>query len=105
MSLPSAILTNMRDTVTVTLAGATDAYNAVTPGASVSARARVTYSRTSVASTRGDEAVTGLTVYMEDVAGLTADATLTLPDGKTYPVKSFTRPAWPDGSRHLRVQL
>jgi hypothetical protein len=105
MPLPSAILAQMRDTVTVTLAGEADAYGVVAAGATLLRRARVTYSRTAVATTRGDESVTGLTVYMEDVDGFTSDATLVLPDGKTYPVKSFTRPAWPDGSRHLRVQL
>lgn len=105
MPLPTAILGQMRDTVTVTLAGEADAYNVVASGATLLRRARVTYSRTMVSTTRGDEAVTGLTVHMEDVDGFTNDATLALPDGKTYPVKSYTRPAWPDGTRHLRVQL
>jgi hypothetical protein len=105
MPLPGAILAQMRDTVTVTLAGAKDAYGEAAAGSSVASRARVTHARTGSQSTSGEDVLTSYTVLMPDVAGFTIDATLTLDDGRVYPVKSFTRPAWPDGTRHLRVVL
>jgi hypothetical protein len=105
MPLPGAILAQMRDTVTVTLAGAKDAYGETAAGSSFPSVARVTYSRSNRETTRGDESTTGLTVYMPDIDGFNGDAVLLLPDGRSYPVKSYTRPAWPDGTRHLRVSL
>jgi hypothetical protein len=93
----------MRDTVTVTLAGARDAFDVPSPGAIVLARARVSPAGEAMRSTTGGDVTSpSFTVYMEDVAGFDDHATLTI-NGRVWPVKSFTRPAWPGGERHLRV--
>lgn len=103
MPLPSAVLAQMRDPVTVRLCAGTDSYGAKVYGDTVTVKGRVSFARTSVSSRGGDEVLQATIIYLPDVAGFTLDAEVTLPDGTKPPLKGVHRLAWPDGSYHLRV--
>jgi hypothetical protein len=106
MALPGAIVAQLRDSITVQLAGAVDAYGQRAAGSSLSVRGRVVTARTMVQSPGGDRLVEATKVIIPDVSGFTADAQLTLPDGTTHGVRSFSRRPWPDGrTYHIEVLL
>lgn len=105
MTLPSAISSLFSDTVTVRVFMGEDAYGSPIYGTAVQMPARVTYVRSIVATPQGNEFVTATVVYMDDVPGFAEDSEITLPDGTVRKVDKFTRPSWPDGSRHLEVML
>lgn len=102
--LPSPILAQMNDTVTVRLATGADAYNEMTYGDPFNVKARVTYARTTVATPGGDQRIEATVILMPDVAAMTTDAEITLPDGSVRPIKSLRRLSWPGGEpKHLQV--
>ena len=106
MALPGAIVAQLRDTISVQLATGEDAYGARTFGTATTVKGRVTTARTMVQTPGGDRLVEATKVILPDVAGFDGDAQLTLPDGKTYGVRTFTRRAWPDGATyHIEVLL
>lgn len=106
MALPGAILAQLRDDISVRLATGEDAYGAKVYADAVTVRGRVTTGRTLVQTPGGDQRVEATKVILPDVAGFNADAELTLPDGKAYGVRTFTRRAWPDGrTYHIEVLL
>ena len=106
MTLPAIVLANMRDTVTIRLATAGNAYNEITLGNPITVRGRVSYARTTVSTTQGDQRFESTVLYLPDVSGLTTDAQITLPDGTTRSPQSVRRLAWPDGQTwHLQVVL
>lgn len=103
--LPPGVIAQFKDTVTVHLVSGRDAYDVPVETAVGDVKARVTYGEQSVSVVDGNQIVTSIKVHMEDIAGFTSEASITLPDGKKRPVKRFNRPAWPDGTRHLAVYL
>lgn len=106
MTLPRAITAQFRDTVTVRLATGLDAYNdPVFSGAAITVPCRISHTRTSVATAGGTELQVSTVIHMEDIAGFSADAQIVLPDGSTHSAQTFDRPAWPNGTRHLKVVL
>lgn len=105
MAIPSAIRAHFDDRVDVRVVTNHDAYGNPVYATAESLPARVTYRKQLVVTPKGEQVVTSIRVYMEDVPGFTADAQLVLPDGSDWTVKQFNRPAWPDGTRHLEVDL
>jgi hypothetical protein len=105
MAIPAAIRAHFRDDVTVKVVTNHDAYGDPVYADPVTVPARVTYRKAHMVTPRGDEFVSSIRVYMPDVASFTADAQIVLPDGTDWTVKAFNRPAWPDGTRHLEVDL
>ena len=105
MPIPASIVALMQDTVGVRVFVGNDANGDPTYATKVNVRARVTYKRGYTVTTGCGQVITTTIVYMEDFPGFKADSEITLPDGSKHLVDSFSRPAWPDGSRHLEVSL
>jgi hypothetical protein len=92
----------MRDTVGVVVAGARDAYDQPAAGSTRYVKARVV---PSLRMNTDETFPSGYVVLMEDVPELDTHASLILPDGTTRSIKTVTRPSWPNGARHLRVEV
>ncbi len=105
MAIPAPISALMQDTVGVRVFIGKDSNGDPSYATKVNVRARVTYKRGYVATAGGGQVVTTTMVYMEDLPGFRVDSEITLPDASVYLVDQFSRPAWPDGSRHLEVAL
>jgi hypothetical protein len=101
--IPGAILAQMKDRIVVQLGTTLDAYGMTTPASAITVFGRVTYDRDQRATTGGEEVGEQTVILMPDIEGFTVDAQVTLPDGTTRPVRSFRRPSWPSGAKHLRV--
>ena len=105
MAIPAAIRAHFRDNVSVKVVTNHNAYGDPVYADPVTVRARVTYRKQNMVSAKGEEFKSSIRVLMPDVANFTADAEIVLPDGTDWTVKAFNRPAWPDGTRHLEVDL
>lgn len=105
MALPAAIRAQLRDTVTIAVKTGTDAYGDDVFADAVSRRARVTYHRGLIQKPGGDEVNTQYRIYAEDLSTITLESRITLPDGTTHDVQRFNRPAWPNGDRHLEIDV
>jgi hypothetical protein len=105
MAIPAAIRAHFDDEVQVKTVTNTDAYGDPVYADPVTMPARVTYRKALMVTPRGDEIVSSIRVYMEDVTGFSAESQVVLPDGTDWTVKAFRRPRWPNGTRHLEVDL
>lgn len=105
MAIPSAIRAHFNDEIQVEIVTNHDGYGNPVYDDPITLPARVTYREVKMVKPTGEEYMTAMRLYTQDVAGFTADARITLPDATQWTVKGFNRPAWPDGTRHLRIDV
>lgn len=105
MAIPAAIRAHFKDEIQVKTVTNTDGYGNPVYADPLTQKARVTYREVLMTTTKGEQFLTSMRIYTEDVVGFTSDAQVILPDGTEWTVKGFNRPAWPDGTRHLRIDV
>jgi hypothetical protein len=105
MAIPAAIRAHFNDTIQVKTVTNHDAYGNPVYADAITLPARLTYREVKMATSTGEQYMTAMRIYTQDVTGFTSDAEIVLEDGSEWTVKGFNRPAWPDGTRHLRIDI
>jgi len=103
VAIPAAIVGLWHVSVTLTPRSTADAYSNGVPGTAVVVRGRVVYGNKRTWSVSGEEVVSGVQIYCEDVPTFDVTGTVTLPDGTTPKIHAVNRVSWPNDSSHLEI--
>jgi hypothetical protein len=105
VAIPAAIRAHFDDEIQVKVKTGHDAYDQPVYADAVTVPCRITYREVTMVSAEGEQFKTAMRIYTQDISGFSSGAEVVLEDGTEWTVKGFNRPAWPDGTRHLRIDL
>jgi hypothetical protein len=104
MNLPAGLLVRMKDEVSIRNYVTDDAYgNPVFESVPAITNGRLENRYRRMTSINGEEIVSTKQLYIPDVAGMSPQSQVTLPDGTTPKIRSFARLSWPNGAYHIEI--